>query len=275
MIFPPGVLKNGISFNVAELKANQGPLTGPLAKVLEQEGGLERFKPDIAEMKEREAQAKEREAKKESRVAAETRRYDEAIAKAERSGDSSKVSDMRRNKRTALVEARFEDENGFRRKANTATKILYNKAQSNSLKPFHFKTQEEASTFASSKLSGFSNYARMINNYGGGDPSVGGAYQPKEWKRHEGYDEYNNFFEKREVMMEDSLQAARMRLAAEAQVLAKSFGIDEPIYEVSDGKLQIREFDIEYRGQKLLRSLGGGATAEYGANGALTVDKYA
>lgn len=66
-----------------------------------------------------------------------------------------------------------------------------------------------------------------------------------------------------------------MRLFVEAEMFAKSLGVDEPVYEVKDGKVQINAFDINYNGDTIMRSLGDGKSAEYRADGTLKLDIYA
>lgn len=283
--------QNSFSFDVAKLKANQGPLTGPIADALKQLGGEDGVLPDAAKMKEIEAQAK----KRESRVDEVNHIYDHLIAAFSKSGDAEQVARLKKSRQRSLEEARFEDKHGFARQVTGGAEGLYRKAQNGTLGGFSPGSKKSALYIAGSLLSNLAGFAREINRHGFGDPSLDGGLNEEKARGPvhevpEDFDGPQNFIKllvehnqstdeawakNGRLKAEDRLTAARMYLEVESQVLANTFGIDEPIFEVSDGQLKIREFDIEFGGEKILRSLGNGAKVEYGADGALTVDKYA
>lgn len=155
---------------------------------------------------------------------------------------------------------------------NTASKILLAKAKADLLGPESLVSESHAKKYASRALSSFQSFIGNINRRGDGDLTVGGRFNA--FFRQEHVEIVPEFGEMNE-RMQDFLEADRVQLFAEAQIFAKTFGIDEPIYEVKDGKVQIRAFDIEYNGEKIMRSLGNGKTAEYRENGTLKVDSYA
>lgn len=97
--------------------------------------------------------------------------------------------------------------------------------------------------------------------------------------REEGYDEFYDTFERLKQNHEDNipvekdrLEAGRMNFAIAANALAKTFGIEEPLYEIVDGEVKIRSFDISYRGEQIAHSAGG-VPVRYDESGALKMDK--
>lgn len=162
--------------------------------------------------------------------------------------------------------------NSYETRHNDASKILFAKAKAGQLNPVSLISKSHAMEYASRALSAFQEFVGTINRSGGGDPAVGGYYKDKFPPEHVALVPIFGVINER---TKDNLEADRVRLFAEAQIFAKTFGIDEPIYEVKDGKVQIRAFDIEYNGEKIMRSLGNGKTAEYRENGTLKVDSYA
>ncbi|AJE48299.1 hypothetical protein [Celeribacter indicus] len=58
-----------------------------------------------------------------------------------------------------------------------------------------------------------------------------------------------------------------------AEYLKVTFGIEGPIVEELGGKLEIRAFDIEYGGETIARSVGGGSIAPCRADGTLELDR--
>lgn len=111
-----------------------------------------------------------------------------------------------------------------------------------------------------------------INRYGGGDASLQGGYTGYVHERVEGYDEYNSAMQVHEGWSRDSLEAARMQLVVRSKILEKTFGLPGPVYEQGEDGLQIKSFDLEFRGKNIARSVHG-QIAEYGSDGTLKLDK--
>lgn len=130
------------------------------------------------------------------------------------------------------------------RSEKLSTKLLYAKATSGSLNPMSFKSTDDAAEYAASVIQGFRSYALAINTYGEGDVKPGGAYTafiPEE-------NQLNDTLKLAELRNFDRVETSRMYLAIDAGLLDASFEIDEPMYEVEDGELKIRAFDISYDG---------------------------
>ncbi|MBP1804700.1 hypothetical protein [Rubellimicrobium aerolatum] len=135
-----------------------------------------------------------------------------------------------------------------------------------------FGSVEEAQIFAGHQLTHISGLLTTINNYGGGDATVGGDFTAAHQAT--GDAEFDAFMTQLAARSRDSLEAARLYLPVYTQELEKSFGIDGPIIEEVDGKLRVRQFDIALDGETFARSLGRGVVAEYRPDGTLKLDKY-
>jgi len=168
--------------------------------------------------------------------------------------------------------SRTTDQTAFKPMVTSATKALYANAQAGTLLPQDFSSKEEAKNGAAMSLASLRGYAEIINRMGDGDLELGGTFNSAASEEDKAASEIVRALD---AHMRDILESRRMLLVVEADVFAKTFNIDEPIYEVEDGKVQINAFDIEYGGDTIMRSLGDGKAAEYRADGTLKVDTYA
>ncbi len=250
MQLPSSLMTNVKALDVASLKSQQGPISDGLKKVASN------------------LQIAPEGASRTSRIEAV---YDHLIQGAQ-SGNRLDVAKLREGKAASLGEAQFENQNGFARQVNLRSIALYETAQAGGLQPFSFDSKEEALAFAERTLSNLQDFAATINRNGGGDPTVDGEYTGKIFEPIDGYDEFNKVMQQHVSSSQDNLEASRMLLFVDAEMLSLTFGTDAPIYEVDDGQVQIRSFDISYNGETIAHSAGG-AMAEYGENGTLKMDK--
>lgn len=160
----------------------------------------------------------------------------------------------------------------FNRRATSSMKSLYNSAKAGTVNGFSFKSREDAVKHASTIMSNLNSFADAINRMGGGDISLEGKFNsPFTAEQRAAVPEFELHYQ----MSKDDLAVSRMNLIIESEIMAKSFDIDEPLFEVEDGKVKIRSFDLNYGGEPIMRSIGDGRTAEYRADGSLKVDSYA
>lgn len=254
MQFPTSYLTNAKSFDVVSLKAQQPPLSNTLMQLTERhEGGAGAAKSDVSQA---------------SQVSA---NYDRIIGIAESMGGYD-IEKLKAGKETSVQEARFADENGFNPQVNSRSVSTYESVQANGANPVSFADKDEALEFASNALSALQRFADTVNTYGNGNPTVGGEYTGTTFEPVDGFDEFNEFVQMHEARTRDNLEASRMRLVVDTEILSATFGIDEPIFEVQDGQVQIRSFDLTYQGETIAHSAGGTMT-EYGENGTLQMDK--
>lgn len=131
MIFPPSVMKNVHVFDVEAMKAKQD---------------LSKFDPDkLAQMRAMAARALATPPDTRSNV----QRVQDQWDKMESSGALQRVASpekLRASKAYALQEARFTDENGFRRQVTTAAKALYRRVSADRFDASYYKTREDALT---------------------------------------------------------------------------------------------------------------------------------
>ncbi|MEX5579431.1 hypothetical protein [Pseudophaeobacter sp. A-200-2] len=258
MQFPASYLINVKFFDVEAMKAQQPPPSDALLQ--------------LKERYEARAEAKTPEISQASQIA---EGYDRMIKIAESLGGSIggvDVEKLKAGKEVSVQEARFADENGFNLQVNSRSVSTYKSVQADGANPVNFSSKEEALQYASRTLSALQRFAEAINTYGNGDPTVGGEYSGTNFEPVEGYDEFNAHMKMQEARTQDNLEASRMRLVVESEILSATFGIDEPIFEIKDGQVGIRSFDMTYRGETIAHSAGGNM-AEYSENGTLKMDK--
>ena len=183
--------------------------------------------------------------------------------------DASKLA---AGKERSLANIKFQEENGYTQQATQNLKNLYHQAESGDINGRGLDDKEDAISYISRTLAQLQNAVGTINRLGEGDIALDGAYDGRTFEPVEGYDEYNKWLEQHVASSKDALEASRMKLVVESEMLAKTFGIDEPIFEVKDGQVQIRSFDMTYKGETIAHSAGG-AMVEYGENGTLKMDK--
>jgi len=156
------------------------------------------------------------------------------------------------------------------RSERLSTKLLYTKAKAGNVNPMTFESKDKAIDYAKSTLEGLRSMVKSINTHGGGDVKPGGEYTPYIPEDQQ----LNDTLKLLEAMIKDRVETSRQYLEIDSAILSRTFGIDQPVFGVKDGKVEIRAFDIEYQGEKIVRSLGGGLSAEYNAGGTLKVDQY-
>lgn len=243
-------INNAKGINVLTHKAQQGPISPDLARVASTleiaQGGTSR--------------------------AAQIDQIFTRLIESASSGNGFDVEQLRQGKAAAMEEARFEDTNGFALKVNARSKALYATAQAGALRPFSFDSKDDALNFAKSTLSKLTEFANTINRSGGGDPTVGGGYSGLTFEPVEGYDDFNKVMQQSVESRKDNLEASRMLLFVESEMLRETFGIEEPIYEIKDGQVHIKSFEIIYQGEEIARSLSG-VVSEYNGSGTLKLDK--
>lgn len=181
---------------------------------------------------------------------------------------TSTVADIEMGRHHAREDRAHEAEHGFRSlvRMNEAT---YEAAKAKGVPAARFSSPQEALNFASDKLADIRSNLLAINSYGGGDATVGGAY---EWLDDETKldDPFHAWMDARN---QDRLEGSRMDLYVNAEYLKATFGIDGSILETREGKLQIRAFDIEHGGEIIARSIGDGSIAPYRTDGSLEMDR--
>lgn len=84
-------------------------------------------------------------------------------------------------------------------------------------------------------------YADTVNRSGDGDIAFHGVFyspfRPEQCAAVPAFDLHHK-------MSKNDLAMSRMSLVIELVSVAKSFGVDEPVFGVKDGKVQIRSFDL-------------------------------
>ncbi|WP_156121929.1 hypothetical protein [Halocynthiibacter namhaensis] len=183
-----------------------------------------------------------------------------AMMENSRPNDHEYLADLARDKDRFIELARLSDEKGFAPKVNQASTALYHGAQAGTLKPFSFGSRDDAVEYASRTISVMQGSISIINHFGGGDPKIDGTFEGRTLREGQ---EMTLKMQQMNAMDEDRLNAARMRLVVEADVLAKSLGVDGPIYGQKDGQMQLSSFDISFEGEPLMRSFSGGTYTEY------------
>lgn len=185
-------------------------------------------------------------------------------------------AEFQQRKENALNQAREWDGLGFKPQASEGLKNWYDKVQAGETGGRYLgdHNEDQVYGYASRALSALSGAADIINRYGTGDPSLEGEYTGYVYEApvEDGYEEFKQMMQRREAVNRDWLEASRLKLVTVADELAKTFGIEEPIYEVVDGEVKIRSFDISYQGEKIAHSAGG-SSVRYDENGVLKMDK--
>jgi hypothetical protein len=157
----------------------------------------------------------------------------------------------------------------FQPRANHRLEHAYNAVRAGQKPVYPLDNVAEAKSTASGLVESLQQYADAINKYGHGDLTPGGAYTPRVAIE----DQLNDTMRYLEIRNKDNVEHARMRLIVDAALVKNTFGVDGSIFSVEDGKVTINEFDMEYKGNVIARSLGDGTTVRFNEDGTLSVDK--
>lgn len=176
------------------------------------------------------------------------------IEAAARSSEAHQTTHQENSRDYAGHELTWHDEHAPQRHATPNVAALYRAVKSGTFHPHPLAAEERALEYASRTLSGFQKQIRAINDFSDRVPSAGAAFGGA---------------------VQDPSLTARRHLFVEAEEFARAFNIDEPLIEVRNGRLALREFDIRFQGETIARSLGNGSTAEYRDDGSLILDHNA
>lgn len=157
----------------------------------------------------------------------------------------------------------------FEPRANHRLEHAYNSVKAGAQPTYPLENAAEAKSTAARLVESLQRYADAINEYGGGDLTPGGEYTPYVAAENQ----LNDTMKYLEMRNKDNVEYARMQLIVDAALIKNTFGVEGDIFSIEDGQVRINDFDMEYEGSLIVRSLGGGDTARFNEDGTLSVDK--
>lgn len=140
-------------------------------------------------------------------------------------------------------EQKFEQDNGFRREANSMIKGMYAQAKTGQFGTALVNTRTDMNDLVDRFFTGFQSDVTFINQ-SGGDLTVGATYRGPIDK---GLDAQATAVFQAE--RQDHLDARRMTLFAETAYVTKSLGLSKPLVSQNDGQVTFSEQDITLNGK--------------------------